>query len=89
MNVLLLGNAFDINYKLSTKYAIFLHVANYIANQETKNINTIGDILSQEAFQRENPFIKTRYETHKHKLAEKTEQESYAQLVANMESHIV
>ena len=68
MNVLLLGNGFDINYKLPTKYANFLHVANHIASQETENLKTLGDILSQETLQKEDPFIKTCYETHKHIL---------------------
>lgn len=65
MNVLLIGNGFDLYYKLPTKYSNFLHVAEYLVNHSYASAKTIGDILSQEVLQKNDDFIKLCYDTHK------------------------
>lgn len=65
MNVLLLGNGFDIHYRLPTQYANFLHTVDFLlknANVDTKNI---GNIFSNSCLQSEDKHIKECYEEHK------------------------
>ena len=51
MNVLMLGNGFDINYKLLTKYINFLNTVNYISTVTLVDAQTVGDILGAEKLQ--------------------------------------
>lgn len=46
MNVLLLGNGFDLNFKLPTKYINFLNVTEYLVNNSTQNFDTIDSVFS-------------------------------------------
>ena len=63
-NILLLGNGFDLYYKLPTKYADFLHVVSFLQSNHNTTFDTIGDVFSQQTLQISDPFIKTCYETH-------------------------
>ena len=45
MNVLLLGNGFDLHHKLPTKYINFLHTVDFIIKNSTSEFNNIGDIF--------------------------------------------
>ena len=50
MNILLLGNGFDLYHKLPTRYDNFLHTVNFLINSYTKEMTTIADIFGQEIF---------------------------------------
>ena len=65
MNVLLLGNGFDLYYKLPTKYANFLHVASYLTSCQIQNHQHIGEILAQKAIHAEDSFVERCYLAHK------------------------
>ena len=43
-NVLLIGNGFDLYYKLLTKYAAYLHVIKFLLNNGNTNFSTNFDI---------------------------------------------
>lgn len=65
MNVLLLGNGFDIYYKLPTKYANFLHVASYLSSHWPQNAQFVGEVLAQDEIHKDDPYIKACYLAHK------------------------
>lgn len=65
MNVLLLGNGFDIHYKLPTQYANFLHTVDFLLKNDTDDIKNIGSIFSNSWLQSEDKYIKDCYEQHK------------------------
>lgn len=65
MNVLLIGNGFDIFYNLPTKYANFLHTVDFLINNYSNEMKSVGDVFSQEILQNEDSFIKDCYLTHK------------------------
>lgn len=64
MNVLMLGNGFDINYKLLTKYINFLNVVNYIYTDAMTDVKTVGDILGAEKLQNLDPDIARSYKEY-------------------------
>ncbi len=64
MNILLLGNGFDIANYLPTRYNNFLHVVNYIINNDYSTFITLGDIMSSEKLHIDDPFIKDCYNKH-------------------------
>lgn len=51
MNILMLGNGFDINYKLLTKYINFLNVVNYLSTTTLIDVQSVGDILGDKRLQ--------------------------------------
>ena len=63
-NILLLGNGFDLYYKLPTKYADFLHIVAFLQNHRKDTFETIGDVFSQQSLQQSDPFIETCYNAH-------------------------
>ena len=63
-NILLLGNGFDLYYKLPTKYADFLHVVAFLQNHRKDTFTTIGDVFSQQTLHNADPFIKVCYDAH-------------------------
>lgn len=65
MNVLLIGNGFDIFYNLPTKYANFLHTVEFLMKNYSNEMKSVGDVFSQEILQNEDSFIKECYLTHK------------------------
>lgn len=64
MTVLLLGNGFDLYYKLPTNYVNFLHTVKYLHNNDCSNIKFIGDIFSEENLLNQDNFIKLCYQAH-------------------------
>lgn len=64
MNVLMLGNGFDINYKLLTKYINFLNTVHYISTTTLIDIKTVGDILKAEKLQLVDKDIAASYQTY-------------------------
>lgn len=65
MNVLMLGNGFDINYMLLTKYINFLNIVHYISTTGLAGVRTVGDILSAEKLQKVDPDIAKSYQKYK------------------------
>lgn len=65
-NVLLLGNGFDLYYKLPTKYINFLNVVNYLLNNRTVDFDTIGKVFSDESLLKKDTFIAECYAAHSH-----------------------
>lgn len=65
MKVLMLGNGFDINYKLLTKYINFLNIANHISTTALTDIKTVGDILGSEKLQKVDQDVARSYQEYK------------------------
>ena len=65
MNVLLLGNGFDIYHYLPTKYHNFLNIANFLHDYYTESMTFIGDIFSDARLQKKDSYIAECYEQHK------------------------
>lgn len=64
-NILLVGNGFDLYYKLPTKYADFLHIVKFLIKNRNSNFSTIGDVFSHESLQRADGHIALCYTAHK------------------------
>ena len=68
MNVLMLGNGFDLYYKLPTKYNNFLNVANFLREHyDSSTMKTVGDVLSNTILLEQDKFIECCYKEHKNK----------------------
>lgn len=65
MNVLFLGNGFDINLELPTSYINFLHTVEYIRMHKLTNFKTVGDIWGKECIWETDPKIKSSYNLYK------------------------
>lgn len=64
MNVLMLGNGFDLNYKLPTKYINFLNTVKYISESNLTDVKTVGDIWGAEELQQIDKDIAESYTQH-------------------------
>lgn len=65
MNVLFLGNGFDLFHNLPTKYINFLNTVDCLSTQNIENINSIGDIFSNESLYRKDKEIRDSYNKYK------------------------
>ncbi len=65
MNILFLGNGFDLANYLPTKYNNFLHVVDYIIENDNPSFKTIGNIMSAAEWHSEDEFISKCYTEHK------------------------
>lgn len=65
MNILLLGNGFDLYHSLPTKYINFLSVVSFLANNTAIKADTIGDVFENFELQRLDNGIKESYEKYK------------------------
>lgn len=72
MNVLLLGNGFDIYHYLPTKYHDFLLTVDFLIESDTNQFKTVADIFGNKDLCNKDAFIKACYEKHK-ETYEKTE----------------
>lgn len=65
MNILLVGNGFDLYHNLPTKYENFLHTMEYIIHHNKNEIinKPIGNIFS--SIENKDSFIKSAYEKYK------------------------
>lgn len=61
MQVLLLGNGFDLNHKLPTKYINFLHTVQYLVKNYTDEINSVGRVFGDEELQKADGDIEESY----------------------------
>lgn len=65
MNVLLLGNGFDIYYKLPTQYINFLNTVDFLVNNYSEDMKTVSDVFSSLKLQEKDGFITECYIKHK------------------------
>lgn len=65
MNILLLGNGFDLYHCLPTKYIDFLSVVSFLANNTSVEANTVGDIFGNIKLQQLDNGIAASYEKYK------------------------
>ena len=64
MNIMLIGNGFDIHYKLPTKYQNFLHVVDFLQNYYDDSMTTVGAVLGDERLHEQDKFIEDSYSTY-------------------------
>ena len=48
MNILLLGNGFDLYHHLPTKYINFLNTVDSLAHRDISKVQTIGDVVGED-----------------------------------------
>ena len=65
MNILLLGNGFDLYYNLPTKYHNFLHTVDHLIENYSLNIKSAGDVFSNSNLQKNDEYIAKCYNAHK------------------------
>lgn len=65
MNILLLGNGFDLYHSLPTKYINFLNVVSYLTNNTTIKVDTVGDVFGNIKLQQLDNGIAQSYERYK------------------------
>lgn len=65
MNITLLGNGFDLYYKLPTKYVNFLNTVHYLASNNLFNLQTLGDVFGNSELQENDPWIAASYQAYK------------------------
>ncbi len=65
MNILLLGNGYDLNYKLPTSYRNFLLTIDFLIKHQPENIHTVGDVFGNIELNTQDEFIKASYDSYK------------------------
>lgn len=65
MNILVLGNGFDLYHKLPTRYDNFLHTIDFLIKYFEPEMKTIADVFGDSRLQKEDAFICKCYNTHK------------------------
>lgn len=64
MNILLLGNGFDLNHMFPTSYINFLNTVNFLISADRSSLSTIGNVFGSKELQEKDCFIKKCYESH-------------------------
>ncbi len=65
MNILLLGNGYDLNYKLPTLYHNFLLTVDFLTKCNLESIHTVGDVFGNSKLQKEDEFITESFDLYK------------------------
>lgn len=65
MNILLLGNGFDLFHHLPTKYINFLNTVDYLANSMLIDVKSVGDIFGSPKLQNLDAGIARSYNKYK------------------------
>lgn len=65
MNILLLGNGYDLNYKLPTSYRNFLLTIDFLVNNNIDNIHTVGDVFGNQNLNKQDKLIAESFEAYK------------------------
>lgn len=66
MNILLLGNGFDLYHKFPTRYDNFLHTVDFLQQHFVEGkLKTIGDVFGDKRLQKNDNFIPVCYEAYK------------------------
>lgn len=63
-HVLMLGNGFDLYYKLPTKYNNFLQLASFLSEGDVQKYETVGAILNAYTDSRKDSFVAACYCAH-------------------------
>lgn len=64
MDVILLGNGFDLNYNLPTKYINFLNTVHYLCKNKLISVKTVGEIFSNNKLQQIDEGIAKSYKQY-------------------------
>ncbi len=64
MNILLLGNGFDLNHKFPTSYINFLNTITFLISIDREKLSTVGNVLGDKILHEKDPFIAECYEKH-------------------------
>ena len=64
LNILLLGNGFDLHHRFPTRYLDFLHTVRFLMMHEGETFDTVGSVFSHESLCVLNENIKEAYLTH-------------------------
>lgn len=64
MNMLFLGNGFDLWHCLPTKYENFLHTVDFLQKNLDESIDTVGKVFGNKTLQEQDKFIKNSYEKY-------------------------
>lgn len=65
MNILLLGNGYDLNYKLPTSYHSFLLTADFLKKRNLELICAVGDVFGSPDLSSQDASIKKSYDAYK------------------------
>ena len=65
MNVLFLGNGYDLNYKLPTSYRSFLLTVDFLLKHSLNSVNNIGDVFGNCDLTKQDKFIQESYMLYK------------------------
>lgn len=65
MNILLLGNGFDLSCYFPTKYINFLNTVNFLCQNSSETFETVGNILGHTDLHQKDIFIEKCYREHK------------------------
>lgn len=65
MNILLIGNGFDLMHGLPTKYENFLHTINFLMRCYTSDMKTIGSIMGNSQLHKTDQWISKCYHRYK------------------------
>lgn len=65
MNILMLGNGFDLYHNLPTNYNDFLHTIETLIEMDNQSIETVGHVFCNRELQEKNKHIRDCYEQHK------------------------
>lgn len=65
MNILLLGNGFDLNHMFPTWYLNFLNTTDFLIKADRGKLSSIGDVFGDGELQEKDGFIRKCYEVHK------------------------
>lgn len=89
MNILLLGNGFDLYHKLPTRYDNFLHTVDFLIKNYKPDIQSVADVFNELAVGKENHFIFECYLQHKHAYENtKLEKEKIDELIELTQNNI-
>lgn len=65
INILMLGNGYDLNYILPTSYRNFLLTIDFLLKHNVNDIHTVGDVFGDLNLQSQDKFIETSYNAYK------------------------
>ena len=89
MNILLLGNGFDLHYKLPTSYRNFLLTLDFLIHNDIKNINNVGDVFGNSKLNEQDYFIKESYDKYKKVYDKiKLEQEKLQNMIEKIKNNV-
>lgn len=65
MNVIMIGNGFDLHYKLPTSYTSFLHIVEYLCkNLDKTHFTSVAQVLEEETLHKKDTAIRECYKTY-------------------------